>query len=152
MLTSFVTCYIIKMFEKGETMRSNYPAAILANFDGDHRRAYEHLSKVYLALEKQHCEQTSSRFFEISRFEEDGEVCLRQTTKKQISDAIDMADCGPDFVMRKWFYVDDDGAIQSVTIGRQKRFSNGIEQPFHFASSSIVAGGKCVGEVIYTDH
>lgn len=133
-------------------MTPNYPAAILSNFGGDCRAAYEHLSKAYLALERQHGAETSSRFFEISRFESDSEICLRQVTEEQISRSVDMADCEPDFVMRKLFYVDDAGDIQPVTIGRQERFSNGVEQPFHFASSAIVAGGKQVGEVVYTDH
>ncbi len=133
-------------------MRANYPAAILSNFNGDYRAAYEHLSKAYLALEKQFGDVWSSRFFEISRFELDSEICLRQTTEESISRSVDMADCEPDFVMRKWFYVDDQGEIQPVTIGRQERFHNGVEQPFRFASSAIVAGGKCVGEVVYTDH
>ncbi len=130
----------------------NYPTAILANFEGDHRAAYDHLAKQYLALQKQFSEVWSSRFFEISRFEPDSEVCLRQITESAISRSVDMADCEPDFVMRKFFYVDDNGDIQPVTIGRQERFSNGVEQPFHFASSSIIAGGKSVGEVVYTDH
>lgn len=133
-------------------MESNYPAAILANFGSDYRAAYEHLSKVYLAQEKQFTNVWSSRFFEISRFESDSEICLRQTTEESISRSVDMADCEPDFVMRKWFYVDDQGEIQPVTIGRQERFHDGIEQPFHFAASSIIAGGKVVGEVVYTDH
>lgn len=97
-------------------MRTNYPAAILANFDGDHRAAYEHLSKAYLALEHQHINETGSRFFEISRFEADSEICLRQVTEEHISRSVDMADCEPDFVMLKRFYVDDAGEIQPVTI------------------------------------
>ncbi len=43
-------------------MTSNYPAAILSNFDGDLRGAYEHLSKGYLALEKQFADVWSSRY------------------------------------------------------------------------------------------
>lgn len=133
-------------------MSNNYPAAILSNYDGDYRAAYEHLSKKYLALELQYISQSSSRFFEISRFESDSDICLRQVTEEQISHSVDMADCEPDFILRKRFYVDDQGDIQPVTIGRQERFSNSVEQPFHFAVSSIIAGGKCVGEVVYTDH
>lgn len=133
-------------------MTNNYPAAILANYNGDYRAAYDYIAKQYLALEKQFCEVASSRFLEVSRFEPDSEVCLRQITEESISRAVDMADCESDFTMRKWFYVDDSGDIQPVTIGRQERFSNDLEQPFHFASSAIVAGGKQVGEVVYTDH
>jgi len=131
---------------------SNYPAAILSNFDGDYRAAYEHLAEKYRSLEQQFCKVWGSRFFEISRFESDSEICLRQVTEEHISRSVDMADCEPDFVMRKLFYVDDAGEIQPVTVDRQERFSNGVEQPFHFASSAIVAGGKQVGEVVYTDH
>jgi hypothetical protein len=133
-------------------MRTNYPAAVLSNFDGDYRAAYEHLSKQYLALEKQFSETWASRFVEISRFEADSEICVRQITEKGISDAVDMADCYPDFVMRKWFYVDDAGEFQPVTIGSQERINTGEDMPFRFAASAMVAGGKCVGEVIHTDH
>lgn len=133
-------------------MRTNYPAAILTNFEGDYRAAYEHLSKAYLALERQHISETSSRFFEISRFEGDSEICLRQVTEEQISRSVDMADCEPDFAMRKRFYVDDAGEIQPVTIGRQERFNTDEECPFHFAASAIVAGGREVGQVVFTDH
>lgn len=131
---------------------SNYPAAILANHQGDYRVAYEYLAKAYQRLDRQFTETLSSRFFEVSRFESDSEICLRQITESSISTAVDMADCEPDFVMRKWFYVDDNGDIHPVTVGRQERFSNGVEQPFHFAASSLIANGQCVGEVVYTDH
>jgi hypothetical protein len=133
-------------------MKSNYPAAILANFDHDYQAAYAHLAKAFLALERQHIEESSSRFFEVSRFEPDSDICLRQVTEQQISRSVDMSDCEPDFVMRKRFYVDDAGDIQPVTIGDQDRFHNGVEQPFYFAASDILAGGKCVGQVVYTDH
>lgn len=133
-------------------MSTNYPAAILASHDGDYRAAYEHLAKAFLSAERQSREESASRFFEISRFEVDSEVCLRKVTEQHISRAVDMADCEDPGVMRKWLYVDDAGEIRPVTIGRQERFSNGVEQPFHFAASAIVAGGRQVGEVSYTDH
>jgi hypothetical protein len=133
-------------------LRQDYPAAILANFDGDYRAAYEHLSKAYLALNNQFTEVWSSRFIEISRFEPDSEICVRQITEESISQAVDMADCLPEFTMRKWLYVDDAGDLLPVTIGRQERINTGEEAPFRFAASAIVAGGKCVGEVVFTDH
>jgi hypothetical protein len=111
--------------------------ASMSNFNGDYRAAYEHLSKKFLEMERQFCAVWGSRFFEISRFEADSEICLRQVAEEHISRSVDMADCEPDFFMLKRFYVDDDGEIQPVTIGRQERFSNGVEQPFHFASSAI---------------
>lgn len=130
----------------------NYPAAILANFDGDFRQAYEHLSKVYNELQAQFSEIWSSRFIEISRFEPDSEICLRQITEDQISRAVDMADCEDPGILRKWLYLDDDGELKPVIIGQQERINRDEEAPFRFAASAIVAGGKCVGNVIYTDH
>ena len=77
----------------------------------------------------------SSRFIEISRFEADSEICLRQTTEDSISRSVDMADCEPDFVMRKWLYLDENGELQPVTIGKQERFSKGVEQPFRLRTA-----------------
>src|ERR1700719_33196 len=108
-------------------MNANYPAAILANYDGDTRKAYEFLSRAYLSLERQFVETTSSRFFEISRFEPDSEICLRQKTEESISRDVDMADCIDPGVLRKWFYVDDNGDIQPVTIGKQERINRDDE-------------------------
>lgn len=133
-------------------MQSNYPAAILANFDGDFRKAYEHLSKAYLALERQHCEEGGSRFIQISKFESDSEICLRKITETQISRAVDMADCEDPGIMRKWLYVDDSGSLQLVTIGSPGRINQDEDMPFYYASSSIMANGECVGSVTYTDH
>ncbi len=133
-------------------MQSDYPAAILANFDGDHRAAYEHLSKAYLALDNQFRAVWSSRFIEVSRFESDSEICVRQITEESISHAVDMADCEPEPVMRKWLHVDEAGELHAVTIGKQERTHTGVEAPFYFAASAMVANGKCVGEVTYTDH
>lgn len=133
-------------------MVSNYPKAILANYNGDYEGAYEHLSKQYLALERQLYDSISSRFLEVGRFEADSEIYVHKKTEQQISSDVDMADCIDPGVMRKWFYVDDDGDIQPVTIGKQERFNSGEECPFRFATSSIAAGGKEVGEVVYTDH
>lgn len=132
--------------------RLNYPDAILANFNNDYKAAYEHLAKAYLILEQRNVEEGASRFIEISRFEPDSEVCIRKITEKQISSAVNMADCEDPGVLRTWLYVDDAGALQPVTIGKQERFSDGVEQLFHYASSDIVAGGKTVGQVVYTDH
>ena len=133
-------------------MNSNYPSAILANFNGDYRAAYDHLANAYLALERQHVNEGASRFIEISRFELDSEICVRKITEDQISRAVDMADCDLDYVMRNWLYVADDGTLQPVTIGKQERINTSEEMPIRYAASAIVAGGKCVGEVVYTDH
>jgi hypothetical protein len=91
------------------SMKTNYPAAILANFNGDYQRAYEHLSRQYLALDRQFCDSIASRFLEIGRFEEDSEIYVHKKTESQISS--DVADCIDPGVMRKWFYVDDNGSL-----------------------------------------
>jgi hypothetical protein len=130
----------------------NYPAAILTNYNGDYARAYEYLSRVYLGLERQFSESVSSRFIEISRFEPDSEICVRKITEEQISRATDMADCDDPGVMRQWLYVDDDGTLHPVTIGNQERINRDEDCPFRYAASDIVANGKCVGTVTYTDH
>lgn len=132
--------------------RPNYPAAILANFDGDYRRAYEHLSKMYLALEQGDGERQSSRFIEVSRLESDMPICVQKVTEDHISRAVDMADCDLNYVMRKWLYCDDNGELHPVTIGRQERINRDQDAPFCYASSAIVANGQCVGDVTYTDH
>lgn len=133
-------------------MESNYPRAILSNFNNDHALAYEHLSKVYLALKKQFSDSVSSRFIEIGRFEEDSEIYVHKKTESQISTDVDMADCYDGGVMRKWFYIDDAGEIQPVTIGHQERINRDEEMPFRYATSDILANGECVGQVVHTDH
>jgi len=133
-------------------MQSNYPAAILANFDGDYRAAYERLAKAYRGLEQQYINSVTSRFVEISRFEPDSEICIRKITEQEISRAVDMADCDDPGVMRKWLYVDDVGDLQPVTIGRREPMNTSEEAPLYYASSAIVAAGKCVGEITHTDH
>lgn len=133
-------------------MRSNYPAAILANFDGDTRAAYEHLSKVYLAFERQYTDEANSRIIEISRFEPDSEICVRKITVEQISRKVDMADCEDPGVLRKWLYVDDAGELQPVSIGRQESINRDEDAPFYYASSAIMAGDVYLGDVVHTDH
>jgi len=135
-----------------KNQQPNYPAAILASFNSDVRGAYDHLAKEYLALQSQYYTVTASRFLEISRFKAESEICLRQVTEQHISRAVDMADCDVDYVLRKWLYLDDDGTLYPVTIGKQERINRDEDAPFYFAASAMVANGKQVGDVVYTDH
>ncbi|WP_176317638.1 hypothetical protein [Burkholderia vietnamiensis] len=47
---------------------------------------------------------------------------------------------------------DVDGEMYPVTLGKQMRINSYEEHPFHYASADMIANGKVVGHVIYTDH
>ena len=91
----------------------------------------------------------NSRFFEV-RVLEDGTKKLWPTTEERISRAYDLADCEPE--VGEYRYCDVDGVLYPITIGSQERINTDEEAPFVFASSDIVANGKVVGHVSYTDH
>ncbi len=110
------------------------------------------MPKIYLSLERQHSEESGSRFIEVSRFEDDSPLCVFKVTEDRISRDVDMTDCGLDYVLRKWLHCDDAGELHAVTIGSQERFSTDVEQPFRYAASAMLANGKVVGQVTYTDH
>ena len=96
----------------------------------------------------------TSRFFE-RRVLDDGSKKLWPTTEKRISRAYDEQDLDgeaiPDF-----FYCDVDGELYRVNVGEQTRHEpdpeGPDETPFHYASADMVANGKVVGQVRYTDH
>ena len=96
----------------------------------------------------------ASRFFE-RRVLDNGTKKLWPTTEQRISSAYDMADCDtapiPEFL-----YCDDAGELHPVTIGKQSRHApdpdGPDETPFIYASSDMVANGKVVGHVQFTDH
>lgn len=108
------------------------------------------------------CMETASKIdctnhaFAESRFIEtgicDGKPYVKKVTESNISNAVDMSDCEDDEFSRSWFYLGDGGVLHPVTIGKQQRFDTDEENPFYFAGSAIVANGKQVGEVVYTDH
>ena len=96
----------------------------------------------------------SSRFFE-RRTLDNGSKKLWPTTEQRISSAYDMADCDNE-PLPQFLYCDDDGELYPVVIGKQSRHApdpdGPDETPFHYASSDMVANGKIVGHVQYTDH
>lgn len=91
----------------------------------------------------------NSRFFE-RRVLDGGNKKLWPTTEAQISRAYDLRDCEPE--VPEYLYCDEDGELYPVTIGPQSRLDTDEEVPFVYAVSAIVANGKVVGHVMYTDH
>lgn len=92
-----------------------------------------------------------SRFIETGK-DADGKPFIRKITERQISQAVDMADCyDEDNQESNLFYLGDDLVLHEVTIGPQCRFDNS-EDSFEFAASDIIANGQVVGSVTYTDH
>ncbi len=54
--------------------------------------------------------------------------------------------------LRRCVRHDVDGEMYPVTLGKQMRINSYEEHPFHYASADMIANGKVVGHVIYTDH
>ena len=91
----------------------------------------------------------NSRFYEV-RVLDDGSKTMWPTTMQSISRAYDLQDCEPD--IPEFRYCDVDGQLYPVTVGTQERINTDEEAPFVFAASDLLANGKVVGSVSYTDH
>lgn len=91
----------------------------------------------------------NSRFF-VLRVLENGSKKLWPTTEGHVSRAYDLQDC--DEEVPEFFYCDEDGKLYPVTVGQQSRCNTDVESPCVYAASDIVANGKVVGHVMYTDH
>ncbi|MGP3508646.1 hypothetical protein [Paracidovorax citrulli] len=91
----------------------------------------------------------NSRFFE-RRVLDGGAKKLWPTTEARISRAYDLQDCEPE--VPEFLFCDEDGELYPLTIGPQSRINTEEESPFVYAASAIVANGKVVGHVMYTDH
>lgn len=94
-----------------------------------------------------------SRFYEL-RILEDGSKKLWPTTEEAVGRAIDMQDCygkAPDFM-----YCDHDGTLHPVSVGKQILHKPDPqcpdESPLVFASADLIANGRCVGRVSFSDH
>lgn len=96
----------------------------------------------------------ASRFFEV-RVLADGSKKLWPCTEESISRAIDLQDCEPES-LPAFLFCDVDGHLYPVTIGPQQRHEPDPDgpdvMPFVYASSALVANGKAVGSVSFTDH
>jgi hypothetical protein len=96
-----------------------------------------------------------SRFFERVKehnenVEPTGRKYLQKVTEKYISDCIDMADCY-DREPQEFLYNDDDGELYPVTVGEMARCEMDEHQVV-YGHSDLIANGKGVGTVTYTDH
>jgi hypothetical protein len=92
----------------------------------------------------------ASRFFE-RRVLDDGTKKLWPTTENTISRAYDLSD-QDDGGIPEFLYCDSDGELYPVTIGQQEQMNSDQENPFHYAAADMIANGKVVGHVVYTDH
>lgn len=92
----------------------------------------------------------NSRFFE-RRVLDNGTKKLWPTTERSISSAYDLADCN-DGPFPVFLYCDEDGELYPVTVGKGERINTDEEFPVNYSASDMVANGKVVGTVMYTDH
>lgn len=91
-----------------------------------------------------------SRFYE-RRVLANGVKKIWPTTEGHISRAYDLQDVDGEPVP-EFLYCDDDGELYPVSVGRRQQMNSDEEAPFVFAASDMVANGKVVGHVLYTDH
>lgn len=95
-----------------------------------------------------------SRFYRIVKPDEHykGPPMLVPLTTQSVSFSFDTADFS-DEPMEPIYYLDDDCKLYEVTTGEMHRFNTDEDEtPFHYAASDLIANGKIVGEVLYTDH
>lgn len=95
----------------------------------------------------------ASRFMEV-RTLQDGSKKLWPVTEESVGRAFDLQDL--DNETPQFMYGDTDGQLYPVTIGKQHRHQPDPDgpdlAPFVYASSALIANGKVVGTVLYTDH
>jgi len=96
----------------------------------------------------------SSRFFE-RQIQEDGSMKLGPTTESAISYAYDVQDLGVQ-PLHEYLYCDVDGQLYPLTVGAKEFHDidpDGSDPaPVIYASADMIANGKVVGHVSYTDH
>ena len=73
---------------------------------------------------------------------------LRKVPESYVSSAYDLADCNDEHLE---FLYDEDGTLYPVTVGEMSRQEMG-EHDIVYGSANLIANGKVVGAVIYTDH
>ena len=113
------------------------------------------LVKYIEELRRNDNELFNSRFFEMRKErgengEPTGRKFLVKVTEKYISTTVDLADCA-DHDDAEFLYMEDDGSLHPVTIGDMTRWPI-EEHEFVYGASDMVANGKVVGRVDYTDH
>ncbi len=95
-----------------------------------------------------------SRFVEV-RCLQDGSKKIWPVTEETVSRSIDQEDLAGE-PAPQFMYCDVDGQLYPVTVGEQNRHGpdpdGPDETPFIYASANLIANGKVVGTVQYTDH
>jgi hypothetical protein len=123
----------------------------------DLRDQLRHEQRVRIHNDALDADLNVSRFIAITDM--DGVKRVRKVTEDQISRAIDMADCYDD--NSQYLYLDDDGKFYPVSFGGVSRHVSAGELDEFYAenptiifsqSGAMVANGKTVGYVSYTDH
>lgn len=89
----------------------------------------------------------ATRFFMKWEYE-DGSMKLRPVTEDYISNTYDLNDLDGDPIPQ-FFYCDTDGELYPVELGRRNNVS---DTAFVYAVGDLIANGKVVGSVKYTDH
>jgi hypothetical protein len=119
--------------------------------DGNWQKAFDKLDDYTRQLAQKQQELAKSRFLRISQSEEG--PSLHKATQRSISEHYDMADCrngeGDD---ERFLYLDDDDNLYPIVIGKLERINTDQEYPLHYGASDILAHGKTVGSITYTDH
>lgn len=73
---------------------------------------------------------------------------LVKRNEQQVSSMYDMSDCNDEHLE---FFYDEDGVLYPVTISKMERCEMGEDQ-IVYGHSDMIANGKVVGTVTYTDH
>lgn len=119
----------------------------------EHKGMTEAFNEACAQIRRQDAETNelyASPFF-VVRVQENGRRKLWPCTEGYISRCVDTQDLDNE-PLPEFLYNDDDGLLYPVTIGRQDRINSDEECPFVYAASDMVANGKVVGHVMYTDH
>lgn len=112
------------------------------------RRVIEQADEDHNRLEK----QWGSRFYKFLPSYEGSTPLLVPVTQQSVSYDYDVADLN-DGEVGTYFFLEDDGKLYPVTLGKdQTPINSDEENPFYYAAADLIANGKVVGQVIYTDH
>ena len=116
--------------------------------------AYEEACKTIRSMGADADALWSSRFF-VRQIQDDGSKKLCPTTERRVSQAYDEQDLDGEPIP-EFLYCDEDGQLYPVTVGAQGRHGPDPDgpdvTPFIYASADMIANGKVVGHVSYTDH
>lgn len=104
-----------------------------------------------LAQEKARMDEMWETRFYMKRLLDDGSMKLWPVSEGYISRTYDLQDCDGE-PLPEFFWTDKKGALHRVTAGAQERLAGNDERSAHWAASDLIANGKIVGHILYTDH